>query len=90
MNASSSPVTPPGPAYVLKKLLTFLTGKIPAAFGGNTTANIIAATVGGGFAAGGQGFDAAASPLYGAIGAVESDQVPQGDDLMHISGDKMS
>ena len=66
-------------------LLKFLTDKIPAAFGGNTTANSIAATVGGGFAAGGQGFDAAASPLYSVIGAVESDQVPQGDDLMHIS-----
>ena len=66
-------------------LLAFLLPQIPAAFGGAATANLIAATVGGGFAAGGQGFDAAASPLYSVIGAVESDQVPQGDDLMHIS-----
>jgi len=66
-------------------LLAFLLPQIPAAFGGAATAGLIAANVGGGFNLGGQGFDAAASPLYGVIGAVESDQVPQGDDLMHVS-----
>ena len=66
-------------------LLAFLLPRVPAAFGGATTANSLAASVGNGFNGGGQVFDAAASPLYGVIGTVESDQVPQGDDLMHIS-----
>ena len=48
----------------------------------------IAQTVGGinsAFNAGGQGFVGLLGPLYGAIGAVESDRVPQGDGITHIT-----
>lgn len=47
-------------------------------------ATAIANAVGAGFAAGGQVFDAQASALYPYIGTVETDQVPQGDNVAHI------
>ena len=37
------------------------------------------------FNAGGQGFVGQLGPLFGAIGAVESDRVPQGDGVTHIT-----
>jgi len=49
------------------------------------TAGAVAAGVGGGFAQGGAGFDAAAGPLYGIFGAIESDQLPQGDGITHVA-----
>ena len=48
----------------------------------------IAQTLGGingAFQAGGAGFVSALGPLFGAIGAVESDRVPQGDGITHIT-----
>ena len=48
----------------------------------------VAQTLGGinaAFNAGGQGFVGQLGPLFGAIGAVESDRVPQGDGITHIS-----
>ncbi|MFL2606432.1 MAG: TonB-dependent receptor domain-containing protein [Candidatus Marisimplicoccus sp.] len=48
----------------------------------------VAQTLGGinsAFNAGGQGFVGLLGPLFGAIGAVESDRVPQGDGITHIS-----
>ena len=48
----------------------------------------IAQTLGGingAFQAGGQGFVGQLGPLFGAIGAVESDRVPQGDGITHIT-----
>ena len=48
----------------------------------------IAQTLGGingAFQAGGQGFVAQLGPLFSAIGAVESDRVPQGDGITHIT-----
>ncbi|MFL2622620.1 MAG: TonB-dependent receptor domain-containing protein, partial [Candidatus Marisimplicoccus sp.] len=41
--------------------------------------------INGAFQAGGQGFVAQLGPLFGAIGAVESDRVPQGDGITHIT-----
>ena len=48
----------------------------------------VAQTLGGinsAFNAGGAGFVGQLGPLFGAIGAVESDRVPQGDGITHIS-----
>ena len=48
----------------------------------------VAQTLGGinsAFNAGGQGFVGLLGPLFGAIGAVESDRVPQGDGITHIT-----
>ena len=48
----------------------------------------VAMTLGGinsAFQAGGAGFVGALGPLFGAIGAVESDRVPQGDGITHIT-----
>ena len=48
----------------------------------------IAQTLGGingAFQAGGAGFVGQLGPLFGAIGAVESDRVPQGDGITHIT-----
>ena len=48
----------------------------------------VAQTLGGinsAFQAGGQGFVGQLGPLFGAIGAVESDRVPQGDGITHIT-----
>ena len=48
----------------------------------------VAQTLGGinsAFNAGGQGFVGQLGPLFGAIGAVESDRVPQGDGITHIT-----
>jgi len=48
----------------------------------------VAQTLGGinsAFQAGGAGFVGALGPLFGAIGAVESDRVPQGDGITHIT-----
>ena len=48
---------------------------------------VVAQTLGGinsAFNAGGQGFVGQLGPLFGAIGAVESDRVPQGDGITHI------
>ena len=41
--------------------------------------------INGAFQAGGQGFVAQLGPLFSAIGAVESDRVPQGDGITHIT-----
>ena len=41
--------------------------------------------INGAFQAGGQGFVGQLGPLFGAIGAVESDRVPQGDGITHIT-----
>jgi len=41
--------------------------------------------INGAFQAGGQGFVGQLGPLFGAIGAVESDRVPQGDGVTHIT-----
>ena len=41
--------------------------------------------INGAFNAGGQGFVGQLGPLFGAIGAVESDRVPQGDGITHIT-----
>ena len=41
--------------------------------------------INGAFQAGGQGFVAQLGALFGAIGAVESDRVPQGDGITHIT-----
>ena len=41
--------------------------------------------INGAFQAGGQGFVNQLGPLFGAIGAVESDRVPQGDGITHIT-----
>ena len=68
-------------------LTPYLTGVLT---GLGLPADQVAGTVGalvpliaGGFAQGGAGFDAAASPLYGIFGAIESDQVPTGDGIVH-------
>jgi outer membrane receptor protein involved in Fe transport len=48
----------------------------------------VAETLGGinsAFQAGGQGFVDQLGPLFGAIGAVESDRVPKGDGITHIT-----
>ena len=48
----------------------------------------VAQTLGGinaAFQAGGAGFVGQLGPLFGAIGAVESDRVPQGDGITHIT-----
>ena len=41
--------------------------------------------INGAFQAGGQGFVGQLGPLFSAIGAVESDRVPQGDGITHIT-----
>ena len=41
--------------------------------------------INGAFQAGGAGFVGQLGPLFGAIGAVESDRVPQGDGITHIT-----
>ncbi len=41
--------------------------------------------INGAFQLGGQGFVGQLGPLFGAIGAVESDRVPQGDGITHIT-----
>jgi iron complex outermembrane receptor protein len=41
--------------------------------------------INGAFQAGGQGFVDLLGPLFGGIGAVESDRVPQGDGITHIT-----
>ncbi|MEL0311733.1 MAG: TonB-dependent receptor [Candidatus Poseidoniales archaeon] len=41
--------------------------------------------INGAFQAGGQGFVNQLGPLFGAIGAVESDRVPKGDGITHIT-----
>ena len=41
--------------------------------------------INGAFQAGGAGFVSQLGPLFGAIGAVESDMVPQGDGITHIT-----
>ena len=41
--------------------------------------------INGAFQAGGQGFVNQLGPLFGAIGAVESNRVPQGDGITHIT-----
>lgn len=41
--------------------------------------------INGAFQAGGAGFVSQLGPLFGAIGAVESDRVPQGDGITHIT-----
>ena len=45
----------------------------------------IIAGIGSAFQAGGAGFVGQLGPLFGAIGAVESDRVPQGDGITHIT-----
>ena len=74
-------------AQVGADLTPYLTGVLtqlglpPAQVAGTVAA--LVPLIAGGFAQGGAGFDAAASPLYGIIGAIESDQVPQGDGIVH-------
>ena len=74
-------------AQVGADLTPYLTGVLTQL---GLPADQVAGTVGalvpliaGGFAQGGAGFDAAASPLYGIFGAIESDQVPTGDGIVH-------
>ena len=64
-------------------LTDVLTGLgLPAEQVAGTVAALVP-VIAGGFAQGGAGFDAAASPLYGIFGAIESDQVPKGDGIVH-------
>ena len=56
-------------------LQTSITGGVAQTLGGINSA----------FNAGGAGFVGQLGPLFGAIGAVESDRVPQGDGITHIS-----
>jgi len=74
-------------AQVGSDLTPFLTGVLtdlglPEAQVAGTVAALVP-LIAGGFAQGGAGFDAAASPLYGIFGAIESNQVPQGDGIVH-------
>ena len=76
-------------AQVGADLTPYLTGVLT---GLGLPADQVAGTVGalvpliaGGFAQGGAGFDAAAGPLYGIFGAIESDQLPQGDGITHVA-----
>ncbi len=63
-------------------LTAYLTGTVGL---DAATAGAIAAQVGGGFNQAGAAFDAQASALYPIFGAIESDVVPQNDDIVHVA-----
>ena len=74
-------------AQVSADLTPYLTGVLtqlglPEAQVAGTVAALVPA-IAGGFAQGGAGFDAQAGALYGIFGAIESDQVPKGDGIVH-------
>lgn len=54
------------------------------------TAGAVAGQIGGGFAAGGQAVDAQLAPLYPIFGALESDQAPQDDGIVHSAAGYIS
>jgi hypothetical protein len=64
-----------------------IAGGVAAAFPGALAAQAgqVIGGINSAFQAGGQGFVDQLGPLFGAIGAVESDRVPQGDGITHIT-----
>ncbi len=64
-------------------LIAALTPQLGAE-GAAAAAGQIAPLIGGAYSAGGQGFVDQAGALFPIFGAVESDQVPQGDGIVHV------
>ena len=68
---------------VAPSISTAVAAALPAALAAQ--AGPVIAGINGAFQAGGQGFVNQLGPLFGAIGAVESDRVPKGDGITHIT-----